>query len=439
MKNKFTLFTYIRKNLINTRNIILIMVTTLLTVILFFALTFYNFTKKTEKYIKTNYMKELNIQVVRKTPNFDSFYEHLNYISSPDHNITYKKEYDNLSNYEHVVSNLPVKYNDEVLLRYKEQDDPDNEKAVMIKGIFKNDSIKLLKGNYPKKGEIVCPPKFYPYSLTKSVFNMNVLKSDKIIDTSKEIGKSYDLVEYRWKTGKNIDVKESKYDNDISLKVVGTYDNKYSFDSMDTCYTSFDTFDLFRDCEFYTTAKYEENYFHYCEPYHGRVLTVDSKDNVSDVISKLEANGFQTYVKGKTEINITSYLYPILMSVVTSILSIVIVLLYINKKCINKQNSYAILQAHGFNNKQIINIELLDNIIIYTIGFVLSLLAYYLLQIYFIKTIFSGYLFFGQSFDIPYLMILNVYILINSIIYIFTKYKISKILKKDIMLNLGTN
>ena len=47
----------------------------------------------------------------------------------------------------------------------------------------------------------------------------------------------------------------------------------------------------------------------------------------------------------------------------------IIFLLYINKKCINKQNSYAILQAHGFNNKQIINIELLDNIIIYTIGF----------------------------------------------------------------------
>lgn len=439
MKNRFTIFSYIKRNLINTRNIILTLISTLLMVILFFALTFLDFTIKSERYIKTNYMKDLNIEVIRKTPYFNNINEYINYISSTEHNNIYKEEYDNLSNYKHVISNLPIKINDEVLLRFKGYENQDNPKEINIKVIYNKDNIKLINGNYPKKGEIVCPTKLYPYVLTKSILNMNIIEPNKIIDTNKELGNTYDLVEFRWNTGTNIDVKNSRYNNDIKLKLVGTYDNKYSFDSMDTCYTAFETYDLFRDCESYTTIGNGLNKETICMPYNGRVLTADSKENVSSIINNLQENGYDTSIKGQIEINSTSYMYPIIISLVTMIMTVTIILLNINKKCINKTINFAILQATGFRKKQIINIELLDNTIIYLISYVLSLILYYLLLIYLSNNLFSGYFFFGQNFEIPYVSIIIIYILISLIIYIFSIIKLNEILKKDIMINLEGN
>lgn len=439
MKNRFTIFTYIKRNLINSRNIILILISIFLMVILFFALTFLDFTLKSEKYIKTNYMKDLNIEVIRKTPSFDNINDYINYISSKEHNNIYKKEYDNLSNYDHVTSNLPIKINDEILLRFKGYENLDNPKEINIKVIYNDDNIKLLNGNYPKKGEVVCPPKLYPYALTKSILNMNIIEPNKIIDTNKELGNIFDLVEYRWNTGTNIDLKSSRYNNDIELKLVGIYDNKYSFDSMDTCYTTFETYDLFRNCESYTTIGNGQNKETICMPYNGRVLTVDSKENVSSVVNKLQENGYDTSIKGKIEITPTSYIYPIMIALVTMILAVTIILLNINKKCINKTHNFAILQASGFRKKQIINIELLDNTIIYTISYMLSIILYYLLLIFLSNNLFSGYFFFGQNFEIPYISIIIIYILISLIIYILVVIKLNKILKKDIMINLESS
>ena len=90
MKNRFTIFSYIKRNLINTRNIILTLISTLLMVILFFALTFLDFTIKSERYIKTNYMKDLNIEVIRKIPSFNNINDYINYISSTEQNNIYK-------------------------------------------------------------------------------------------------------------------------------------------------------------------------------------------------------------------------------------------------------------------------------------------------------------------------------------------------------------
>lgn len=439
MKNKFTILTYIKKNILNTRNIILTLVISFISVILFFSISFLNYTIENENYIKTNYMKELNINVVKSSPEFSSNDDYMEYTYSDKHNIDFKDSYDELSNYEHVVSNLPVKYNDEILLRYKKQDDEENEKAIVIKALFKNDSIKLLSGKYPEKNEIVCPAKLYPYSLVKTVFDMDKIDTTKVIDTSKEIGKMYNLVEYRFKTGIIANEKESRYNNDIDLKVVGTYDNKYSFDGMSTCYTSFETYDNFRDCEGYITYEKNGSKERYCEYYNGRVLTVDSKENVSSVISKLEENGFDTFVQGKMEMLPTAYIYPIIIGLVTICLSITVLLLFINKKNINKRNNFAILQAQGFKIKTIVSMEILDNITIYTIGFILSFILYYILFSCFTKTILSGYSFYGLGLQIPYLVILIIYVLINIVICMFTIYKLKKILKKDILLNLGNN
>ena len=184
MIRKFGLSDFIIREIKVKRNIILIIVSSIIFIGLFLALTLINNNNEKIDFYTTRYVPNVRFEVVyndRYKTEIEDFEKKLNETGSDDPNynnymfelfsLRYpseetdieKKLYNKVKEIDHVVEVIPRKYNRELRA---EMNDGLSEgdlyhKTIFLKPLQYKSDIKMMYGDYPEKGEIICPPKMY--------------------------------------------------------------------------------------------------------------------------------------------------------------------------------------------------------------------------------------------------------------------------------------
>lgn len=127
------------------------------------------------------------------------------------------------------------------------------------------------------------------------------------------------------------------------------------------------------------------------------------------------------------EEKLTSLTYiPMFICTIIIIISITIIYNFYNTKTYNERKRYGILKSIGYNNKQIIDISVLEEIIIYIISIILSFIIYVIGYKIIVNKYLYEYIYENFIIPIPY-MYLIIFILLTAVyVIIIVKYIIKK-------------
>lgn len=446
MNKKFSLFTYIFKELKVVRNIILISVSTIIFIGLFLALTLINNNNEKIDFYTSRYVPNVRFEVFYKDRyknEIENIQKKIDETSSNDINynkyrfklfsLVYpsketneeKMLYEKVKEIEHVVEVVPRKYNRE--LRAEINDDlPESDlyhKTIFIKPLQYSSDIKLINGNYPNKNEIVCPSKMY--------FTKNLEYYSEVLDKNREhitsIGEDFEVFKDKFNL---------KIDNTISLKVVGIYNNNYTFDKLNTCYTSFETFEEFNTSEGYEELELDGVDYIFPIELLGISVRVDDIKNVEQVKNKIKELGLEIFEYDNVSFVASSINTPYYIAITSIVLFIIILVLFIRKKCIYKKFNYALMEVQGFTNRKIIMIELVENIISISISYLLGIILFIILFNYAPYSFMFYYEVYGNPLTIPCGLILLSFPSVILLVIIVTCIVCKKHLKENIITNL---
>ena len=152
-------------------------------------------------------------------------------------------------------------------------------------------------------------------------------------------------------------------------------------------------------------------------------VKVETLKDVKPISEKIKALGFE--VRPNTYIsNSYSKHIPIFVSILTIIISFYILYNFIKKKLIYHIHTYGILKASGYKNEDIFKIEFIENTIITTICFIISviifIIGYYI--IINMPVIYSYFVFSNEyNYKIPVLGFLLVYLVLILLNFINSK------------------
>ena len=125
----------------------------------------------------------------------------------------------------------------------------------------------------------------------------------------------------------------------------------------------------------------------------------------------------------------------LLISLVVLIISFTLIYIFIKKKIRYRLTTYGILKVSGYKNKEIFKIDLLENIIVSTICFLVSVLIFIIIYTLIINniTIFDKMIYDNEiDLKINYFYILLSYFICIIMMVIATKYLTKKYLNISI-------
>ena len=356
LKSRFFL---IRKHLLDKRNILLILAMTIIMLILLFCVTVYFiFAHNPSKNIAYH-----TIEVTKKQNNPENDYSVLN-------------------NIEHVIykTSTPngIIYLNPTIFKSEHQ-----QSEMTLKILFTSDLLKVTKGTSNLKDyEMICPSNFYPYDINSEANVLDKIYPKNFFNMNKSIGKTF-----------NIDINNQN----ISLKLVGTYDNYRYYESFNTCFISESTYNKL-------DIPKKDSY----------TLVVDNIKNIENVNETVKKLGFNFNSHYYNDDGITAL--PLFTCIVICLISYLVLYNFIKKKIKYNANKYGILKACGYPNKEILKIEYLENIIISLpsmfFSFIIATIIYKIV-------IFNNYfLYFIANGEISVIIPKEVYLIVYVIAFI---------------------
>lgn len=270
-----------------------------------------------------------------------------------------------------------------------------NQESIVLKPLLDEKEIKIKKGrNLENNLEAICPNEFYPYDFSDTLNPNKYIKGNKVV-------------------GKIITI------NNQTFKIVGTYDAKKIRNSANECYISKNDFKKLPniiDTQIVTV----------------KVDKTTNQPKVAEEISKL---GFKEIERNNNNTNYLLMYTSLLISLVVLIISFTLIYIFIKKKIRYRLTTYGILKVSGYKNKEIFKIDLLENIIVNTICFLISVFIFIIIYTLIINniTIFDEMIYNNEiDLKINYFYILLSYFICVIMMVIATKHLTKKYLNISI-------
>ena len=347
--------------------------------------------------------------------------------------LVYGRDNDDFSlidDVEHVIFNDSTKYYNPAYKDISEFDNGDAKGSVDIYPLILPDEIEIVEGRgIEHKYEAICPINFYPHNIYINE-NSDTMRIYPELYLSREetLGKTF-----------VIPTSNEEYE-DIAVTIVGLYNPKDNFKTINSCYISKSAFDEINSPYSVIIISGHEDGTEEIEyvGYEGNMVIVDTYENVSTVKQALEEMGFsvsETFVIGEEIITII-YTIPIFISIIIILLSINIIYIFISKKIKYRLHNYGLLKTLGYTKNTIISIDTLENIIVFLISFIISFILYLLLYFILTKTFLIEFLYNSYIIQIPILSIFFLIILFILLIILICRIKLNRILKhtaKDLL------
>lgn len=380
---------YAKKRLFNKSNAIFMTIISIIILIIFSTITIMNMVID---YIHTDYKEGSGLALT-----------------------VYGNDLEKLESYEHVSYAVPRKYASSSYRDFIDFDKDYVSGTLEIKPLIASDVLKLIDGKYPaSENEMICSKKFYPYSLylNDEYHTMKVYK-DLFVDSKSLIGKTYNIKSYN----------EDFLDEEMTFEIVGTYKNK-SLESASTCYILIDDYDKITS-KYAGIKKYEDinhnEVVEYLE-YSGYYLKVDKKSNVDKVINTLEKDGYNVEKYSSYDESLY-YLFtiPLVVCLITLIVCLNSIVLYCKKKFYNNVRNINLLNALGYSEKEIINLQFVESLIIIItssfISFVIMLICFKIIE----NKYLSEFIYNNYFVPIPLILLLFSALLLILFILFITK------------------
>ncbi len=390
-------FFIIKDRLFETKNIVLLIIMTIIFIIIYSCLTIIDVSIENKKEI-------LNSEDSRT------------YIVYPKEN-----QIELIKNLEHIEIMTSKKYKHSRSFETSSFDNNSEKGFIRIKALLKENDIKIKKGTkISSKYELVCSNTFYPYEYDKKIYKDLFLSSKEILKKTLEI----------------VSQNEGLNNKKINLTIVGTYENKY-MEEINTCYTSVETFDEISSKYSSFSESYDEyGNLIYSTPneYEDYILIVDSKENINNVTNYLTQNKitFDKYLILNPETLDMLYAIPLFIGIIIIIITLSILNSFISKKLNNKIHNIGILKSIGYEDKAITYLNINENIIIILISSLISLIIYYLTLSNLKYSLLSEITYNNYIFKIPFISIAILILVFILIVIMIVKSKLNKILKLSI-------
>ena len=418
------------KHLKRKENIIFVIIITLLIIILFVLMTIINFS--------INYKKENNKYNINART-----------LMVIGYNKT-EKELDAISNIPHVVVNVDDFYRYPYHQDVKEFDNDNLKGHLAVKSLVIKDGKKIIDGrNIKNDNEMLIPTEFYPHNEFNDYENKIYL--DKMIKGKELIGKKIVLYSEKNYPFRPASMNEDEYNKlweewkanrkAITFTIVGTYDTTEQLEEKNTVYVSMKALDEIKnEMSGKTTVNEADGSVNY---FSTRMIIVDNYKNIEFVREKLNQLQIDNRLVLEYDdgvLMLITYL-PLFVSVIIVIMTLILIKKFISKKFKNIHYELGLYQALGFNNNQIVLVELYENLFIAIISVIGALLVFVFLFIILTKKLsfFTLAIYYSITFKIPYLyftilsIILLLYILFlnKSLISNHLKCNASELLKED--------
>lgn len=403
----------IRNWLFEKKNIVLTSVLIIIFLILITCLTIIQLSIDNKKEI-LNSVDERTYKIVHKVIDDDVNHKIIDVEFS-------EEQIDSVKNIEHVEAVVNEKYQAGSRIKVSTFDEGNEDGIIYLKVLFNYDDIKLKSGEaLENKYELVCSNIFYPHEFDNQIYSNLFVPSDKFI------GKTIKV------TSSNEDLNEKE----ITLKIVGSYQNKY-METANTCYTDIETYDEISSKYKGWFESYDENgnliEIEYIKNYDYFVV-IDSKDNVSFVLEELKNLNFEFYPYSYNDFTFLNSLFmiPLFVSAVVITLTFFILYNFISKKNMNRLNNVGILKAIGYDEKDIISLNFKENVILVIISFIISLFIFFVVLNYLTYTLLAEITYNSAVLDVPYILIIILFILFIYIVYLIIKLNFKKIFSYSI-------
>lgn len=398
---------YLKRKILQKRNIVMMIILMFLLLISFFGLTI--------TWTIFNYKNNL----------INKNYEY--------RTLTINQKEDNINDdilkvgsIENVAFVGSTKYLNGSIVKVKDFDVDDLKGSIQIFPLIPGRNIKSnFDENTLEEGKIICPKKFYPHSLALSSdadnFDMGIVYSNVLN------GEDY--------IGKKVEIKSESGEQNYQFEIVGTYNQNESLNSINTCLVNIKDYDKLASP--YSGIGYgvdnEGNEIEDYYEYEGLMVLVDKLDNLSKVKSKLIELGYNVenyFVLDNQSIFIYIYI-PLLICLIVLIVCINIIYNFIVKKTKEKLRVYGIQSAVGFENKLILNLDIWENIIVYGISFIFSFVIYYIVLQILIRTLLYEFVYNSVSIVVP-VMLISVYFGVLLLFIVFVNRRlVTNILKRN--------
>ena len=394
----------IRKKVLNRQNVILIVVLSILTTIIFACISMISFI---DTYRKDSLNNINGRTLIINEPSSDEKYQELLLV-------------DNIEFVDSTKYLFPV---------YKSAPDFDEEGldgSVTLKALTSNDLISIKYGKEIKNsGEAICSSNFYPHDL-----NTGSGYKPKIVDSL--VLKDSELI------GKKFTVQSSNEDylgEEFSIEIVGTYSKK--MDDLNTCYISKEDFDMLTSKYENISGYYDENDNYIIESYNeykNLMVVVDNYKNVDKVANGLSNIGFSVVPAFTLDTQLLKYMVsiPLFICLIIIIICFNIVYSFLSKKIRYSKTYYGILKSFGYTNRDISKYEVLEVLLIYSISVLISGILYFIALSIINQTLLLEFIYYNYEFNIPWLYLL-LFILVSIIVIILLiKIFMKKTLKLSI-------
>lgn len=308
----------------------------------------------------------------------------------------------NLKKIDHVLAVEDAKYRNPLTFSSKDFDS-DLNGEILVNALISKEDLKIKRGKMIKNtNEAICSDIFFPYEIEvrngKTIFNKSRIISGKEI-----LNKSFSI-----------------YENDEKIatyNIVGTFDTKKTMNALNSCYILKDDFEKIIQDE----SDLEQSISNRNES--GSMILVDKYENVEGVLKSLEKANISYYVVSELNegyIKILTY-FPIFASIIISLLFMIVLESFLSKKVKYRSKCNLVLKSIGFENRKIENINILENVILFFISFVISIFLYLILFFYIKNVLLAEYIYDGTFIPFSIVPIILSFILEIIIILLVNK------------------
>lgn len=387
----------IKNRLFEKRNIILIIVLSIIFLILFTCLSIIQFSVENKF--------EISRSEIGRT-----------YFISPE-----KEQVDTIKNIPHVELVASDKYYSNSGGEITEFDNGSQKGEIILKALLKEDDVKIRRGkNISKNYEMICSDTFYPHYYDDRIYSYLFVSSKEILNKEVTI------------VSKNEDLNKKE----ITLNIVGTYKNKF-MEEANTCYVNMETYDEIASKYSGWSEAYDEKgnliELEYNE-FNSYILRVDNKKNINKVLSSLDDMGVEYQKTFELDEGFLSILYfiPLFIGIIIILLTLSILYSFISKKINNRIHNIGILKSIGYDEKTIKLLNINENIFVIIISSIISFIVYFIVLNHLKYTILAEVTYSNYILNIPYILIILSVIFFSFIIVKIIKSKIKRIFNLNI-------
>ena len=344
------------------------------------------------------------------------------------------QDFDKINTIKHVKINVTDKYYYQFSVLTKEFDVENSKGEIRVKAVVEKDTLKIVDGrSIQNDKEILIPSIFYPHGPftddgKEIIIKENFIDGKNLIGKEIEIASSKDYPfrflypEYNSSNIKEEELLRKKWEEEILkpylekqtkylYKIVGTYDSTYNMSERNIVFVSMKDLDDIKNEIKGGTSDTDENGTFVFNPdkYDDRMIIVDNYKNVEYVSEELTKMGFiNSTVRSYDDIQYKLLTYvPLSIAIIVLFVAIKLMKKFISKKYNNIHYELGIFKALGYNNNQIIKIELYENIAITIIGIIISFILFLIAfnVIINVVPIFIETEYYSVTIRVPYLYI----------------------------------